>query len=165
MINQFFGAIQVIEKIAVPKGKTARRGPFYRCLCTRCGNTQYIATSGDLRTGRIKSCGCYRDSQEFADAKVTHGHRRQQKGVTSRTYSAWCEMKKRCNNYRNANYEWYGGRGITYDKSWEHYENFLADMGEVPEGLELDRIDNNGNYSKDNCRWTTHKINCNNRYY
>lgn len=157
------GELVVIERVAVPKGKSARRGPFYKCLCERCGNDQYIATSSDLRSGRIRSCGCYRNSQEFADSCVKHGYRRQKKGVTSRTYNIWLEMRRRCDDPSRPNYRWYGGSGITYCERWKVFENFLADMGECPEGLEIDRIDNTGNYEPGNCRWTTHKENCNNR--
>jgi len=163
MIGTKFHDIEVVEKVAVPKGKNPRRGPFYRCLCHRCGRTDYIATSGDLRTGRIKTCGCYRASQEFADSFVTHGHRRQNKGNTSGTYTSWLEMKKRCDNPLSDSYQWYGGRGITYQSTWRDFQCFLGDLGERPAGTELDRIDGNGNYTKDNCRWVTHKENCNNR--
>lgn len=163
MIGRIIQELQVVEKVPTPKGKSGRRGPYYRCHCLRCGNDIYVATSGDLLSGRIRSCGCYRNSQEFADAKVVHGHRRQNKGTTSRTYSIWCEMKRRCDNPLRENFEWYGGRGISYDRSWANFQCFLEDMGEVPEGLELGRIDNSGNYSKENCRWITHKENCQNR--
>lgn len=81
----------------------------------------------------------------------------------TRSYFAWAEMKKRCDNPSQVFYYRYGGRGITYQKDWKDFVNFYRDMGECPEGLELDRIDNEGNYTKENCRWVTHKENCNNR--
>ena len=74
-------------------------------------------------------------------------------------------MKARCSNKKSTHYDRYGGRGITVCARWKRFENFYKDMGERPEGLTLDRIDNNGNYEKSNCRWVTHKENCNNRYY
>jgi len=74
------------------------------------------------------------------------------------TYRSWEMMKQRCNNPANASYEHYGQRGITYDPRWESYQNFLADMGEKPEGLTLDRIDVNKGYCKVNCRWATHAM-------
>lgn len=82
-----------------------------------------------------------------------------------RSYRAWAEMKKRCDNSKQVHYHRYGGRGITYQKDWSSFENFYKDMGDCPDNKELDRINNNGNYEKSNCRWVTHKENCNNRYY
>jgi hypothetical protein len=81
----------------------------------------------------------------------------------TRSYWAWAEMKKRCDNPKQVFYYRYGGRGITYQADWVDFINFYRDMGDCPEGLELDRTDNEGNYTKDNCKWVTHKENCNNR--
>src|SRR6266542_3338956 len=73
----------------------------------------------------------------------------------NRTYSAWWSMVDRCTNLANHAYPDYGSRGITVCERWLSFENFLADMGERPEGLTLDRVDNEGNYELSNCKWVT----------
>lgn len=72
-------------------------------------------------------------------------------------YSTWRGMRGRCNNPHRHNFHNYGGRGITICSRWENFENFLADMGERPEGHTLDRIDPDGNYEPRNCRWADAK--------
>lgn len=81
----------------------------------------------------------------------------------SNTYSIWNGMRDRCNNKNNPSYRNYGGRGITVCKRWNIYDNFLNDMGERPAGLQIDRIDPDGDYEPGNCRWVTPAINCANR--
>ena len=78
-------------------------------------------------------------------------------------YRVWQTMRDRCYREGNKDYKHYGGRGIYVCDRWQKFENFFEDMGDRPEGTELDRIDNNGPYCKENCRWITHQKNCNNR--
>ncbi len=81
-------------------------------------------------------------------------------------YVTYASMKKRCQNKNHKDYKHYGGRGINICERWlgvDGFKNFLTDMGERPKGLSLDRIDNEGNYEPNNCRWTTWKVQANNR--
>ena len=87
----------------------------------------------------------------------THRHTAGARGVNrpTRTYNSWMAMRARCENKKNKAYPDYGGRGITVCPEWESFEAFLADMGEAPEGMTLDRRKNHEGYSKANCRWAT----------
>ena len=151
-IGNQYGRLTVVRRAASVKGKT-----LWVCQCS-CGELH--ETSGDnLRRGKVKSCGCYRLSGDYM---VKHGHGSYARGI-SPTYTSWQEMKKRCDNPHSISYKNYGGRGISYPKEWSKFENFLADMGEKPEGTSLDRINVEEPYSKENCKWSNRLEQSNNR--
>lgn len=115
---------------------------FWKCLC-ECGNEKSIPVNS-LTSGNTKSCGC-------GEGFRTHGMH------NTRVNQTWRDMKDRCNNPKNEYYNIYGGRCISYDLKWEKFEGFWEDMKEgYSDNLTLDRLDNDGNYCKDNCRWVTH---------
>lgn len=117
------------------------------CRCD-CGNRTLVPVRDyNLTSGNTTSCGCY-----GMESRVTHGK------SDSRTYRIWEGMKRRCRPDLAEDFPYHAGKGITYDPRWEIFENFLDDMGEAPEGLTLDRINPNGNYQKDNCRWADNSL-------
>lgn len=81
----------------------------------------------------------------------------------TRVHRAWINMKSRCSNPKTPLYKDYGARGISVCEPWLQFKNFYADMGDPPDGLELDRIDNNGNYEPGNCRWASKAVQAKNR--
>lgn len=150
MMGRIFGKWKVIDFVGV-KNKLQR----FSCKC-KCGFTKTLYGSY-LRAGKTKQCvTCH--NREIARKNIKHGY------WDTSTYKIWCAMLQRCNNPKSTGYKHYGARGIKVCERWELFENFLKDMGLRPGSLTLDRIDNDGNYEPSNCRWVTHKENCNNRH-
>lgn len=125
----------------------ARGNTRWRYLCD-CGTVGSLKGSA-LDGGNTKSCGCLRKDGQ---SHVNHGH--SHRGRMTATYRTWLALRQRVSNPKDASYPNYGGRGIQVCNRWrESFENFLADMGEKPAGLSIERQDNEGHYTPDNCVW------------
>ncbi len=150
VIGLVFGRLTIIGDAKprfTPKGLKQR---FVTCVCI-CGKTNDILLSA-VTSGHTKYCGCAkREAVERTFFK--HGHARA--GNHSRIYMIWCSMIKRCTNPKDPEFENYGGRGIRVCERWLSFPNFLADMGEPPKGMSIERKNNFGNYEPDNCKWDT----------
>ena len=143
MVGKVCGELLVLSRNGSNKAKGAR----WLCRCS-CGEVVTV-DGADLRKGHTKSCGCLKT--------------RNSKYKTPE-YRAWLHMKQRCDNENNGEYKNYGARGITYCKEWSCFNTFLEDLGERPSKTHsLDRIDVNGDYNKQNCRWATKTVQSLNR--
>jgi hypothetical protein len=143
---------------ADPVKKTPKNS-YYLVQCS-CGAMREVIST-ILKKG--KSTRCKECAQKRFHDKFINPPNKPFKYRGNPTHNTWRAMIQRCRTPSNNRYYCYGARGITVCERWLQFENFLEDMGERPQGMQLDRIDTDGDYSKDNCRWVTAKENCNNR--
>jgi len=118
------------------------------CTCRCDCGTEKSVFRYDLLSGKSKSCGCL-NRDIFLKMVTTHG-----KSYTS-IYHVWNGMNERCYNHKSKSYKNYGGRGISVCPKWHSFEGFYEDVGDVPKGKTIDRIDNDGNYCLENLRFAT----------
>lgn len=151
--------LTIIAELGVIAGRGRRPYVRVRCFC----GAVFDALQTSIRTGNTTSCGCRRRVSLIA-RNTTHGMA--PGSGRHPMYGIWAGMCDRCQNPQHPKYADYGGRGIRVCKRWtgpNGFVNFVTDMGPRPPGLEIDRRNNNGNYTPGNCRWVTRREQCSNK--
>lgn len=157
IIGRKFGRLIPLQEVSKLHRQSAHRK--FWCLCT-CG-TQVCVLLNSLRSGETRSCGCLAKDvliKRSTKHGFTPGNNKQPK-----EYRIWSSMIQRCENKNDKDYKYYGKRGIKVCPSWHNFVNFIEDMGwRKDPKTSIDRINNNGNYCKENCRWATKEQQMNN---
>lgn len=151
------GRLTVVSHAGLKVFKCGTKHAQWLCQCS-CGN-KVIVDCSNLSKNHTSSCGCLNQENRKTN-RLSHGHTKE--GKWSPLYRVWTAMTQRCTDKNRPSWERYGGRGIRVE--WDSFEDFVKDMesGWAP-GLSIDRKDNDGNYSKGNCRWATPKEQASNR--
>lgn len=158
--GRVFGRLTAVELDTTLSGRGL--GSYWRCRCS-CGKEAVVPWRA-LRRGNTRSCGCLRREVLAAGRHLPWKHLGSAGGRLEPLYKVWQGMRGRCLRPSDRQFPSYGGRGITIHPRWLSYENFRQDMEPTwRPGLTIDRIDNDGPYAPDNCRWTTMAVQARNK--